>query len=45
MHFADDKEEVGSLAGIEILGKASWRDGAASFQGNDIQTREYARAD
>ena len=45
VHFADDKKEVVSLTGIGILGKASWRDGAARFQSKDVEAGKRRRAD
>jgi len=36
MYFADDKKEVASLAGIGILGKASWRDGPTRLESKDV---------
>src|ERR1019366_4888461 len=45
VHFADDKKEVGSLAGIGILGKATWRDAAARFQSKDVEAGKHGRAD
>ena len=44
-HFADDKKEVVSLTGIGILGKATWRDGAARFQSKDVEAGKRRRAD
>ena len=45
MYFADDKKEVVSRAGIGILGKASWRDGAARFESEDVEAGKRGRAD
>jgi len=44
VHFADDKKEVVSLTGIGILGKATWRDGAARFQSEDVEAGKRRRA-
>src|SRR6202035_5779042 len=44
VHFADEKKEVFSLTGIGILGKATWRDGAARFQSKDVEAGKRRRA-
>src|SRR5713101_9157542 len=44
MHFAHDKKEIVSLARIGIMREASWRDGAARFQSEDVEARKGRRA-
>jgi hypothetical protein len=44
VHFAENEKQLGSHARIWILREAFWRDGAARFEREDVDTGKHGRA-